>query len=163
MLFTPNDFNSSSVASISGICHSIPHVWQETVIPLKTEEAGCSPNEETTVVATAAKNTTRRIRRFNFKERRFEIAVFCSSGPVGRSGGVNSLGAAHRAAATEEAKRSVLWKGRPSLHGVTGVPDHGRKQKNRADYRHHRPGRIVSDRAASRKRLRGPRSGETNQ
>ena len=35
MLFAPNDFNSSSVVSISGICHSMPHVWQETVTPLK--------------------------------------------------------------------------------------------------------------------------------
>jgi hypothetical protein len=35
MLFTPNDFNSSSVVSISGICHSMPHVWHETVTPLK--------------------------------------------------------------------------------------------------------------------------------
>ena len=34
MLFTPNDFNSSSVCFISGVCHSMPHVWQETVTPL---------------------------------------------------------------------------------------------------------------------------------
>jgi hypothetical protein len=43
MLFTPNDFNSSSVVSISGICHSIPHVWHETVTPLKNGNgADCS-------------------------------------------------------------------------------------------------------------------------
>ena len=34
MLFTPSDFNSSSVFSISGDCHSMPQVWQETVMPL---------------------------------------------------------------------------------------------------------------------------------
>ena len=34
MLFTPNDLSSSRVAAISGVAHSQPEVWQETVMPL---------------------------------------------------------------------------------------------------------------------------------
>src|SRR5256885_11804254 len=34
MLFTPNDFNSSSVRAISGVAHSQPQVCAETVMPL---------------------------------------------------------------------------------------------------------------------------------
>ena len=37
MLFTPNDFSSSSVCAISGVAHSQPNVWQETVTPLTKE------------------------------------------------------------------------------------------------------------------------------
>src|SRR5882724_3907823 len=43
MLFTPNDFNSSSAVSISGICHSIPHVWHETVMPLENGKGSNVP------------------------------------------------------------------------------------------------------------------------
>jgi len=56
------------------------------------------------VVASVARTERERIRRVNFKEGRFEIAVFFA-----------------------------LWKGMRSLNGVSGVPDHGREQKNRAD------------------------------
>ena len=43
MLFTPNDFNSSSVVAISGVCHSLPQVWHETVTPLKNGGTSVSP------------------------------------------------------------------------------------------------------------------------
>src|SRR6266513_2739511 len=104
-------------------------------------------------MASAARNKTKRIQAVNFKERRFEIAVFCSSDPVGRSEIIEPARAAHRAAATEELKRSALWKGMRSLKGVAGVPDHGRKQENRADHRHYRAGWLVSGGAASGKGL----------
>jgi hypothetical protein len=34
-LFAPNDCNSSKLFAISGVCHSPPQVWHETVTPLK--------------------------------------------------------------------------------------------------------------------------------
>ncbi len=43
MLFTPNDFNSSSVAAICGVCHSVPQVCAETVTPLKNGSAASGP------------------------------------------------------------------------------------------------------------------------
>ena len=60
MLFTPNDFNSSSVVSISGVCHSMPQVWHETVTPLRNGNgAGCSAGEEMVAVRIKAPPSAR--------------------------------------------------------------------------------------------------------
>src|SRR6185503_13633949 len=58
MLFTPNDFNSSRVRAISGVAHSHPEVWAETVMPFMKGGDGVAALAEE-----IPRTTTRKTRR----------------------------------------------------------------------------------------------------